>query len=140
MRSIELTESTLIKNIDDIIGVISNLREQGVTTSIDDFGTGYSSLAYLSRFPIDTLKIDQAFVRNIHSDKGNRAIVDAIMALAKSLDLNIIAEGVETKAELACLKELECEYYQGYFFSRPIPFKDLSTLFIDDEPIKYLAG
>lgn len=126
--NIELTESTLIKNIDEVIDIISELRKEGVTTSIDDFGTGYSSLSYLSRLPIETLKIDQAFVRNIHSDKGNRAIVDAIMALGKSLHLNIIAEGVETDDELTCLKELDCNQYQGYYFSQPIPYEDFFTL------------
>jgi diguanylate cyclase (GGDEF)-like protein len=128
MLGIELTESTLIKNIDEVIGIISELREQGITTSIDDFGTGYSSLQYLSCLPIETLKIDKAFVRNIHSDIGNRAIVDAIMALGNSLDLNIIAEGVETKEEFACLSKLECRYYQGYYFNRPMPFNDFLNL------------
>jgi diguanylate cyclase (GGDEF)-like protein len=132
MLSIELTESALIENIEEVIRSISELREQGVTTSIDDFGTGYSSLAYLSRLPVETLKIDQAFVRNIHSDKGNRAIVDAIMALGKSLHLNIIAEGVEVIDELTCLKNLECKHYQGYYFSRPIPYKDFFTLICDN--------
>ncbi|MGB1263621.1 MAG: putative bifunctional diguanylate cyclase/phosphodiesterase [Cognaticolwellia sp.] len=126
--SIELTESTFIKSVDEVVDVISTLREQGITTSIDDFGTGYSSLSYLSRLPIETLKIDQAFVRGIHSDKGNHAIVEAIMALGKSLHVNIIAEGVETSEELACLNALECKQYQGYYFSRPIPYKELVSL------------
>ena len=128
LLGIELTESTLIKNIDEVSDIILELRAQGVTTSIDDFGTGYSSLAYLSRFPIETLKIDQAFVRGIHSDRGNRAIVDAIMALGNSLHLNIIAEGVETDDELSCLKELKCQHYQGYYFNRPMPYDDFFTL------------
>lgn len=128
MLGIELTESTLIKNIGEVVDIISELREQGITTSIDDFGTGYSSLQYLSCLPIETLKIDQAFVRNIHSDIGNRAIVDAIMALGNSLELNIIAEGVETGEEFACLKNLECKHYQGYFFDRPMPYDNFLTL------------
>lgn len=125
LLSIELTESSLIKNIDQVIEIISSLREHGITTSIDDFGTGYSSLAYLSRLPIETLKVDQTFVRGIHADKSNRAIVEAIMALGKSLHVNIIAEGVETLDELNCLQELGCENFQGYYFSRPISFDEL---------------
>lgn len=133
MLSIELTESTLMKNIDDTVDIISELSRHGVTTSIDDFGTGYSSLAYLSRFPIETLKIDQAFVRNIHSGNGNRAIVGAIMALGESLQLNIIAEGVETNDELSSLKELGCNHYQGYYFSRPIPYDEFFTLICNSQ-------
>lgn len=123
MLCVELTESTLIKSVEDTVKVMNSLNNQGIGIAIDDFGTGYSSLAYLSRFPIDTLKIDQTFVRDIHKDKGNRAIVGTIMALAGSLDFSIIAEGVETIDELDCLRELHCENYQGYFFSRPIPFQ-----------------
>jgi len=126
--SIELTESTFIKNVDDTIQVIAKLREGGITTSIDDFGTGYSSLAYLSKLPIETLKIDQAFVRDIHAKKSNQAIIKAIVALGKSLDLNIITEGVETELELKCLENLECKNYQGYYFSRPISYDKFFTL------------
>lgn len=130
--SIELTESTFIKNVDETIQVITTLRKEGITTSIDDFGTGYSSLAYLSKLPIETLKIDQAFVRDIHTTKGNQAIIKAIIALGKSLGLNIIAEGVETNSELKCLEDLECKNYQGYYFSKPIPFKELFALIDKD--------
>lgn len=125
---IELTESTLIKNVDDAVSTMNQLREHGIPISIDDFGTGYSSLAYLNRFPIETLKVDQTFVRNIHADSGNRAIVDAIMALGRSMQLSIIAEGVETAEELACLQELGCQHYQGYYFGRPVPFDELQTI------------
>jgi len=126
--SIELTESTFIKNVDETIQIITALREQGITTSIDDFGTGYSSLAYLSKLPIEALKIDQAFVRDIFTEKGNQAIIKAIVALSQSLDLNIIAEGVETNSELMCLDSLECKNYQGYYFSRPISYDKFFTL------------
>lgn len=122
---IELTESALIENMNDMVTKIASLRKLGFHISIDDFGTGYSSLAYLSRFPIHTLKIDQAFVRDLHRDKGNRAIVETIMALGKSLSLSIIAEGVETEHELDCLRKLGCELFQGYFFSRPLSFAEL---------------
>lgn len=126
--SIELTESTFIKNVNETIQIITTLSEQGITTSIDDFGTGYSSLAYLSKLPIETLKIDQAFVRDICTEEGNQAIIKAIVALSQSLDLNIIAEGVETNSELMCLENLECKNYQGYYFSRPISYDKFFTL------------
>jgi EAL domain-containing protein (putative c-di-GMP-specific phosphodiesterase class I) len=125
---IELTESALIKNVNDTVDLISALKDHGITTSIDDFGTGYSSLAYLTRFPIETLKIDQMFVRNLDSVEGNRAVVDTIMVLGKNLKLSIIAEGVETEAELKCLREFNCEYYQGYYFKHPIPFNEFKIL------------
>jgi diguanylate cyclase (GGDEF)-like protein len=125
---VELTESTLIKNIEDTITIIDELKEAGIDTSIDDFGTGYSSLAYLTRFSIKTLKIDQIFVRNIDTSTANRAVVDTIMVLGTNLKLSIIAEGIETEAELKCLREFNCEYYQGYYFSKPLPFKDLQLL------------
>ena len=128
LLGIELTESTLIKDIDEIINTISKLRDLGISTSIDDFGTGYSSLAYLNRFPIDTLKIDQAFVRDIQSNHGNLAIVDTIMSLGKNLNLSIIAEGIETEEELNCLDALNCKYFQGYYFSKPVPFSDLLNM------------
>ncbi|MES2627239.1 MAG: bifunctional diguanylate cyclase/phosphodiesterase [Pseudomonadota bacterium] len=125
---VELTESTLIKNIEDTITIIDELKDAGIDTSIDDFGTGYSSLAYLTRFSIKTLKIDQIFVRNIDTSSANRAVVDTIMVLGTNLKLSIIAEGIETEAELKCLREFNCEFYQGYYFSKPVPFKDLQLL------------
>jgi diguanylate cyclase (GGDEF)-like protein len=124
LLGIELTESLLIKNVEETVDKISALKNEGITTSIDDFGTGYSSLAYLTRFPIETLKIDQMFVRNMDSIQGNRAVVDTIMVLGKNLKLDIIAEGVETEAELKCLREFNCEIYQGYYFQPPLPFDD----------------
>jgi diguanylate cyclase (GGDEF)-like protein len=136
---IELTESTLIKNINDTVDMIAALKDNGITTSIDDFGTGYSSLAYLTRFPIETLKIDQMFVRNIDSVKGNRDVVDTIMVLGKNLKLSIIAEGVETEAELKCLREFNCEYYQGYYFKCAIPFDEFRKL-LAEEKVKTRAA
>jgi diguanylate cyclase len=125
LLGIELTESVLIRNVEDMVVKITELKDAGITTSIDDFGTGYSSLAYLTRFPIDTLKIDQMFVRNMDSIKGNRAVVDTIMVLGKNLRLGIIAEGVETEAELKCLREFNCDTFQGYFFKPPVPFRQM---------------
>lgn len=124
LLAIELTESTLISNVAETVNKIRTLREAGIIVSVDDFGTGYSSLSYLNRFPIETLKVDQAFVRDIHSDQGNRAIVETIVALAKSLGLKLIAEGVETEDEIKCLIEVGCEHFQGYHFSRPVNFEE----------------
>lgn len=126
--SIELTESTLITNVADTVNKMKALRENGIIISVDDFGTGYSSLSYLSRFPIETLKIDQAFVRDIHKDSGNRAIVETIIALGESLNLRLIAEGAETQEEIDCLTGIGCEHFQGFFFSRPINFETFCTL------------
>jgi EAL domain-containing protein (putative c-di-GMP-specific phosphodiesterase class I) len=101
----------------------------GVSISIDDFGTGYSSLSYLKKFPINTLKVDRTFIRDILSSGDDAAIVKAIVAMAQSLRLNIVAEGVEDSAQLAFLDSIGCDQYQGYFFSRPVPSNVVPTLF-----------
>jgi len=119
---LELTESSIIKNVNEVISKMKQIRKLGIKISIDDFGTGYSSLAYLTQFPISTLKIDQSFVRNIATDKNNSAVVETIMLLGKKLDLKLIAEGVETDQELNYLIAKGCQYFQGYYFKRPIPF------------------
>ncbi|ACL72928.1 diguanylate cyclase/phosphodiesterase [Thioalkalivibrio sulfidiphilus HL-EbGr7] len=120
---LELTESTIMKDIDIAVGMLRQLNALGVRLAIDDFGTGYSSLNNLKHFPIDTLKIDKSFVRDIPGDRDDEAIVTAIVALAKSLELEVVAEGVETREQLGFLKRLGCEIVQGYFFSRPLPFE-----------------
>ncbi len=99
---------------------LCELKEMGIRIAIDDFGTGYSSLAYLSSFPIDKIKIDQSFVKGIPQEKEMMAIVKAIIAMSKSLDIKTIAEGVETKEQLKCLEELHCNEIQGYFYSKPV--------------------
>lgn len=138
LLGIELTESLLIKNVEDTVQKIADLKTEGITTSIDDFGTGYSSLAYLTRFPIETLKIDQMFVRNMDTIQGNRAVVDTIMVLGKNLKLGIIAEGVETEEELKCLREFNCQTYQGYYFQKPLPFREFLRVLevAESEPLE----
>ncbi len=128
---IELTEGTLIKHTADAVDKMRALQDSGIAFSIDDFGTGYSSLAYINRFPVAALKIDQAFVRALHAHKGNRAIVETIMALGRGLGLSIIAEGVETRDELDCLRTCGCEQFQGYYFNRPMPFPAFQRLVQD---------
>ncbi|MEO7433684.1 MAG: EAL domain-containing protein [Dokdonella sp.] len=119
--ALELTESTLIRNHESASTKMAQLRGRGVKIAIDDFGTGYSSLAYLSRLPVESIKIDQSFVHDLDSNGGNRAIVGTIIALGRALDIDLVAEGVETEAELASLEALGCRNYQGLLFSRPQP-------------------
>lgn len=118
---LELTEGMVIDNIVDTIEKMQGLKKLGVELSIDDFGTGYSSLAYLKKMPLDILKIDQSFVRDIETDISDAAIVDTIISMAKHLDLKVIAEGVETEFELNFLEDKGCTIYQGYLFSKPVP-------------------
>lgn len=122
---LELTESLLLADVDDSITKMSTLKAQGVSFSLDDFGTGYSSLAYLKRLPIDQLKIDRSFVRDLLTDPNDAAIARAIVTLADSLGLMVIAEGVETAEQRDCLAVQGCKAYQGYYFGRPVPADQL---------------
>jgi len=122
---LELTESMLVNDIEDIITKMTLLKAHGVCFSLDDFGTGYSSLSYLKRLPLDQLKIDQSFVRNILNDTNDAAIAKMVVALGLSLNLNVIAEGVELEAQRDYLARLGCHAYQGYLFSRPLPLDEL---------------
>ena len=122
---LEITESVFSDNIEAAVGLLTQLRELGVQLSIDDFGTGYSSLSYLQRFPIDTLKIDRSFVTQMMENEENLAIVRTIVALARNLGMDVVAEGVETEDQLKLLRKLECENGQGYLFSTPLGGRQL---------------
>jgi EAL domain-containing protein (putative c-di-GMP-specific phosphodiesterase class I) len=118
---LELTESILMSDPERITGILTALKSQGFSLAIDDFGTGYSSLAYLKRFPVDTLKIDRAFVRDMLDDHHDRAIVATITAMAQQLGLTTVAEGIEEEGQRQLLLELGCLHGQGFHFSRPKP-------------------
>jgi EAL domain-containing protein (putative c-di-GMP-specific phosphodiesterase class I) len=120
LLKLELTESMLAENVDEIIVKMNTIKEFGVSFSLDDFGTGYSSLSFLKRLPLTQLKIDQSFVRDILTDSSDAVIAHTIVALAHSLGLKVIAEGVETQAQRDALAEMGCNAYQGYLFGRPV--------------------
>ena len=122
---LELTESSIMQNVDQVNETLIRLKEIGVHLSVDDFGTGYSSMSYLKRFPLDALKIDRSFVMDITTDPNDAAIIKAIIALARSLGLKTVAEGVETKEQLDFLRDEKCDSIQGFFISRPVLASDL---------------
>jgi EAL domain-containing protein (putative c-di-GMP-specific phosphodiesterase class I) len=128
---LELTESAMMENAERVISMLKKLRALGIKLSIDDFGTGYSSLSYLHRFPIDTLKVDRSFVNAMEDGSENGEIVRTVIALAKTLRLDVIAEGIETIHQLYQLRILGCEYGQGYLFSRPVPLEEAERLLED---------
>lgn len=128
LLDIELTESSLMDDGNDVRDMLQELRAKGIRISLDDFGTGYSSLSYLKRFPIDTLKIDQAFVRDIGTNPEDEAIARAIIAMAHTLGMDVVAEGVETQVHMDFLVREGCDYIQGYLLSRPVPDEELSGL------------
>ncbi|MES2013528.1 MAG: EAL domain-containing protein [Pseudomonadota bacterium] len=127
LLKLELTESMLLNNIESIIGKMSKLNEIGLRFELDDFGTGYSSLQYLKKLPLYQLKIDQSFVRDVATDASDKAIVRTIIAMAHSLNLKVIAEGVETEAQRSFLMDNGCNHYQGYLFSRPKPISEFDV-------------
>ena len=124
---LELTEGMLLENIEETIAIMNELNAIGIRFSLDDFGTGYSSLQYLKRLPLDQLKIDQSFVRDIVIDGSDQAIVRTIVAIAQSLDMRVIAEGVETEEQRQLLLENGCSNYQGYLFGKPLPIEQFEA-------------
>jgi diguanylate cyclase (GGDEF)-like protein/PAS domain S-box-containing protein len=128
MLKLELTESMLLDNIEDTIATMNELKEIGIQFSLDDFGTGYSSLQYLKQLPLDQLKVDQSFVRDIATDSSDNAIVRTIIAMAHSLDIDVIAEGVEVEEQRQLLLESGCTHFQGYLFSQPVPIGKFEEL------------
>jgi EAL domain-containing protein (putative c-di-GMP-specific phosphodiesterase class I) len=136
--TLEMTEGTLMDGSNATIDILSELRDQGISLAIDDFGTGYSSLSYLRRFPLDHLKIDQSFVQDIDRDPNSLAIVGAIINLGHTLRLSVIAEGVESGAQLDLLRQYRCDQAQGFHFARALPAADVGVLL--DRSAAYFAG
>ena len=137
---LEITEDLLLEHNQTNIITLTKLRNQGIHISIDDFGTGYSSLSYLKRLPIDTLKIDQSFLRDIENDPDNKAITSAIIAMAGSLHLNVLAEGVETEEQLAFLRAQGCNEIQGFSFSQPLTAEEFERMLVDGRQMRVLQG
>jgi EAL domain-containing protein (putative c-di-GMP-specific phosphodiesterase class I) len=132
---LELTESILVNDVQDIIDKMSALRERGVKFSLDDFGTGFSSLSYLKRLPLNKLKIDQSFVRDILVDAHDAAIVRTVIALGQSLELAVLAEGVESEGQRQFLLENGCELYQGYLYSPALPIAAFNSFVLQHNPL-----
>ena len=129
--ALEITESMLIDNIEKVVETLNRLHAMGLHISIDDFGTGYSSLSYLKQFPIHTLKIDRSFVRDLVTDRNDRTIVAAIIAMAHSLEMEVIAEGIEIEEQLNFLVTQKCNHYQGYYFSKPVTVSEIELMLMN---------
>lgn len=141
LLEIEMTENLFLHNIENGIGLLSRLKSLGVQIAIDDFGTGISSLSYLKRLPVDKIKIDQSFVQEIHHDKGDAAIVLALITLGRNLGLSVVAEGIENDQQLAVLRAYECTEVQGYYFSAPLTAEQFERWLQNQQPpLKTAAG
>jgi len=136
---LEITEGLLLENVESSMEKMAQLKENHIKISIDDFGTGYSSLRYLKHLSVDMLKIDRSFVTQLHLDESDQAIVDTIVMMARRLNLEVIAEGVEDINELNALKDLGCEQFQGYLFDKPLAVAEIEQRFRDN-PYKALAN
>ena len=130
---LEITESAYSENAEELIKVVENLREYGFMIEMDDFGTGYSSLNMITSIPIDALKLDMKFVRNMEKDKKSMKLVELVLEIAEFLQVPVIAEGVETEKQLKLLKERNCDIIQGYYFSKPVPAEEFTKFFKDQE-------
>jgi EAL domain-containing protein (putative c-di-GMP-specific phosphodiesterase class I) len=128
LLELEVTESSVMHNIERAVQVLTALKAMGVRLAIDDFGTGYSSLSQLKRFPIDTLKVDRSFIREIPDDPEDRAIAEAIIAMGRTLSLTVVAEGVETHEQQEFLRRHGCDQMQGFYFSKPIAAEEFAEL------------
>ena len=128
LLEIEVTESTVMQNVDRAIMLLNALKQRGILLAMDDFGTGYSSMSLIKRFPIDTLKIDRAFIRDLPDNNDDKAIASAIIGLGKALGVMIVAEGVETLGQQNFLRDHACDEMQGYLFSRPLPAEEMGVL------------
>ena len=126
LLEVEITENILIRDTAKVIDVLHKLKDLGIQIAMDDFGTGYSSLGYLQRFPFDRIKIDRSFIKDLGDDSGSDAIVGAVIALSKRLNMATTAEGIETAEQLQLLRLEGCDEAQGYYFSRPLPAEELS--------------
>ncbi|HVF84808.1 MAG TPA: bifunctional diguanylate cyclase/phosphodiesterase, partial [Abditibacteriaceae bacterium] len=131
--TLEITESVIMDEAEKTVDTLRNLKTLGVSLAIDDFGTGYSSLSYLRRFPVDTLKIDRSFIHNLGAQSEETEIVRAILSLARTLRLKVVAEGVETEEQLAQLQALDCDLVQGFLFSPPLSSQDASALLMNSQ-------
>jgi EAL domain-containing protein (putative c-di-GMP-specific phosphodiesterase class I) len=136
---LEITESAVMRDPDLAVSIMNEVKARGLHLAIDDFGTGYSSLSQLKRFPIDALKIDRSFIKDIPADKDSMAIARAIAAMAGSLDLTVIAEGVETEQQMEFVRRHGCDEAQGYLYSRPIPERELAA-FLDRDADRTPGG
>ncbi len=141
--TMEITENLLMLNSEEVVSCMRGMKELGVSLSVDDFGTGYSSLGYLKQFPVDLLKIDRAFIRDLPEDRESVSLVKAIIAMARSLGIEVVAEGVETEAQRRFLVNLGCQYLQGYHFDRPLPAEEIVRKYapdFNDRPIRSVPG
>jgi EAL domain-containing protein (putative c-di-GMP-specific phosphodiesterase class I) len=134
LLELEITESMVMHNPDRLIELLTDIKKLGVRLAIDDFGTGYSSLAQIKNFPIDTLKVDRSFIRNLSQDSENQAITQAIITMGKNLSLTVVAEGVETQEQKDFLSGLICDEMQGFHFSKPIASDQFAVLLRKNNP------
>jgi EAL domain-containing protein (putative c-di-GMP-specific phosphodiesterase class I) len=144
LLELELTEGSVAMHARKMIGILKRLKKLGIRISVDDFGTGYSSLAYVKRFPIDVLKIDRSFITDVTTNPADAAITGAIIDMAHSMDVRVVAEGVETAEQLDFLRQRGCDEIQGYYFARPLPPVEITELLLKRTslltPVQFLAS